>query len=270
MRPLRRLVAVLPLPRGLILVAAVILTAALGATSAGAESLVALLSSHRVSITSNYTGSSVVVFGAIERDAQSIARAGGYEVVVTVRGPRQAITVREKEARGPVWLNREQQKFPNAPAYLGVFASRPITEITTDPLRSRLRVGLEAIVEAPDFTLDRGTQDDPFRDALIRLKKREGLYMEVERGVTFLTPTLFRAGVPLPATAPPGNYDVDVTLFADTVVLARTQTNFELVKVGFEESVGELARDWSALYGISTAAVAVLFGWVANVIFRRD
>lgn len=241
-----------------------------GSLPAAAETMVTSLSSHRVAITSNYTGSSIAVFGVIERDAQSISRASPYDIVVTVRGPRQTLVVREKEPAGFVWINQEQQIFPDAPAYLGVCATRPLDEVTGEALRRRQRVGLTAIVNAPDFTPDRGAADEPFREALLRLKLRENLYVQEERAVTFLTPSLFRVGVPLPATAPPGNYDVDVRLFADTVILSQTQTNFELVKIGFEQQVGEVARDWSALYGLVTAGLAILFGWIASVIFRRD
>lgn len=237
---------------------------------ARAETLITSLSNHRVLINSNYTGTQIAVFGAIERDAQTIARATGYDIVVTVRGPRQFLTVREKERLGPVWINQDQQKFPTAPAYLNVLSSRPIEEITSDQLRQRQKVGLSAIINAPDFTLYRGGADQPFRDALYRLKAEEGLYLEEERGVTFLTPEIFRASIALPATAPPGNYDVDVTLFADTVILARTQTHFELVKTGFEERVGVIARDWSLAYGLATAVIALFFGWLASTIFRRD
>ena len=240
------------------------------AAPAAAETLVTSVSSHRVLISSNYTGTSIAVFGAIERDAQTVSRGSPYEVVITVRGPRQTLVVREKEAAGVVWINQAQQRFPDAPAYLGILSSRSIEEITSDVLRQRQRIGLRSIVSAPDFTTDRGTLDDPFREALVRLKQREGLYLEDPRGVTFLTPSIFHAGVPLPAIAPPGNYDVEVALFADTVILARTHTSFELAKIGFEQRVGEVARDWSAFYGLATAGMAILFGWLASIIFRRD
>ncbi|WP_414473143.1 TIGR02186 family protein [Microvirga sp. M2] len=242
----------------------------LGAAPAAAETLITSLSSHRVLINSNYTGTQIAVFGAIERDAQTVARATGFDVVVTVRGPRQFLTVRERERLGPIWINQDQQKFPSVPAYIGVLSSRPVPEITSDQLRERQRIGLQAIVNANDFTYSADGTDKPFREALLRLKMQEGLYLEDERGVTFLTPDIFRAGIPLPAIAPPGNYEVEVTLFADTVILARTHTDFELVKTGFEEQVGVVARDWSLLYGLATAAIAIFFGWLASVIFRRD
>ncbi|MXQ13783.1 TIGR02186 family protein [Microvirga makkahensis] len=250
---------------------AIVLLAFACATSAAAETLITSLSNHRVLINSNYTGTSIAVFGAIERDAQTIARATAYDVVVTVRGPRQLLTVREKEQIGPIWINREQQKFPAAPAYLSVLTSKPIEEITSVQLRQRQKIGLRAIINAPDFTNERGGgADREFREALYRLKAQEGLYLEDERGVTFLTPDIFRASIPLPATAPPGEYDVQVVLFADTVVLASTMTHFELVKTGFEEQIGSIARDLSLLYGLATALLAIAFGWLANVIFRRD
>jgi uncharacterized protein (TIGR02186 family) len=248
----------------------VALLSGLAAAPAGAESLVTSLSASRVLITSNYTGTSIALFGAIERDSQTVSRATPYDIVVTVRGPRQYIVVREKEPLGPLWLNREQQKFPGAPSYLSVLTSRPVAEITSDQLRMRQKVGLQSIIHAVDFTNDRSGADRPFRDALFRLKSREGLYLEEERGVSFLTPTIFRAGIPLPATAPPGDYDVEVTLLADTVILSRTVTHFEMVKTGFEQQVGLAARDWSWIYGAMTAIMALFFGWTASVIFRRD
>jgi uncharacterized protein (TIGR02186 family) len=251
--------------------AGILLVLLLGLAPASAETLITSLSNSRVLINSNYTGTSIAIFGAIERDAQTVARGTGYDAVVTVRGPSQHIVVREKGRLGPIWINREQQKFPTAPAYLSVLTSRPIEEITSDQLRQRQKIGLHAIVNSGVITNPRGDGgDQPFRDALYRLKAEEGLYHEDERGVTFLTPDIFRASIPLPATAPPGTYDVEVTLLADTVILARTLTHFELVKSGFEERIGEIAHEWSLLYGLITATIALFFGWAANVIFRRD
>jgi uncharacterized protein (TIGR02186 family) len=240
------------------------------AAPARAETLVASVSTMRVAITSNYTGASIVVFGAIERDAQTVARSGPYDIVVTVRGPRQSVMVRQKEPLGPIWLNREQQRFAEVPMYLAVLTSRPIEEITTDPLRKRFKVGLEAVMGSPDFVADRRLPDPPFREALLRLQQQERLYVENFRGVSFLTPTLFKATVPLPATAPPGFYEIDIGLFADQILLARGQAGFDLVKTGFEQQVASVAREWSALYGVVVAAIALLFGWIASVIFRRD
>ena len=57
----------------------------------------------------------------------------------------------------------------------------------------------------------------------MRLRKQHGLYREETSAVTFLTPTLFRTGIPLPAEVPIGLYNVEIKLFADgTLVADRT------------------------------------------------
>ena len=87
--------------------------------------------------------------------------------------------------------------------------------------------------------------------------------------MTLLTPTVFRAEIPLPAEAPIGNYDVDVKVFADGAMLTRANSAFEIVKVGFEQFVANAARDYGLLYGITTAMMAIMTGWFAAVVFRR-
>jgi len=237
---------------------------------AQAESLVVSLSFNRLAVTSTYTGTSVAVFGAVERDGQAAARSGGYDVVVTIRGPRQSLTVREKEALGPVWINRAQQKFAEVPSFLAVLSSRALPDFADAATRRRLRLGLSAIVAAPDLTLAAPAPDDPFRDALLRLRRRERLFTETASGVRFLSPTVFRATAPLPAAAPVGAYDVEVVLLAGGVPLARHEGRFDLVKSGVEQGIATFARDWSLAYGLAVGALALISGWLASVIFRRD
>ncbi|MBV9079172.1 MAG: TIGR02186 family protein [Methylobacteriaceae bacterium] len=251
--------------------AALALAAALaGSGPAAAEGIILSLSSREVAIGSTYAGAELVAFGVITRDNQTLSRRGAYDVVVTVRGPPEAPTIRRKERLGPIWINRAQQKFISVPAALGIYSSRPLPEIADARMRSRLRLGVEGFVNSPVITADRGVEDDPFRTALLRLKIRDGLYGERTDAVEFVTPEVFRASLQLAATAPPGAYEVEVTLFAEGVPITTQRTSFDLVKTGFEERVTSLARDRRVTYGLATAAMAILFGWIASVIFRRD
>jgi uncharacterized protein (TIGR02186 family) len=113
-------------------------------------------------------------------------------------------------------------------------------------------------------------RDDPFRQAFLRIRREQALYRQEENGVTFLTPALFRASIPLPAQVPVGNYEVDVKLFADGSLIARTPTAFEVYKAGFEQVVTSAARDHGFTYGLVTTGMALLTGWLASVVFRRD
>jgi uncharacterized protein (TIGR02186 family) len=252
----------------------VLLTASLaGPGPAAAERLVTSVSLHRVLVTQSFIGTSIVLFGTVEPDsAAARRRTTGYDIVVTVTGPKQTVVTRRKERMLGIWTNTASRIFINAPSYLAVLASRPFESITDGETLRRLQIGLDNIILPQQIGSDIGdvSRDDPFRVNFIRLKMEQALYLQKTDGVTLLTPTVFRAEIPLPAGTPVGNYDVDVALFAERAVLARTPSAFELVKVGFEQFVANAAREYGLLYGIATAMMAIFTGWFASVVFRRD
>lgn len=235
--------------------------------AARAEALVVSLSSHHVRITQTYTGAELVIFGVIMRDGRSVSRQGPYDVVITAKGPQGLMVVREKVRIGPLWANLEQRKFGALPVTLAVLATRPVTDIATPELRLRYGIGLEALIPKPGIG---SAQDVPFRDALIRLRREAGLYVEQGDAVTFVAPEIFRAPVPVPSTAPVGTYEVSIALLADGVQIARETTNFEVSKAGFEQVLYQSARERPWTYGSLTAAMALVMGWLASLIFRRD
>jgi uncharacterized protein (TIGR02186 family) len=112
--------------------------------------------------------------------------------------------------------------------------------------------------------------NDAFRSAFVRLREERGLYREETSAVTFLTPTLFRTGIPLPAEVPIGTYQVEIKLFSDGALIARTDTAFDIVKVGFEQFVATSARQDGLVYGLVTAFMALMTGWMASIVFRKD
>lgn len=237
----------------------------LSLVAARAEDLIISLSSQHVDITSTYNGAQLTLFGVITRDGQSATRADAYDVLVTVKGPSGLVTVRRKERLGPIWLNREQGKFAEIPATLALVSTRPHEQIVDREFMNRFGMTLESHV----FPKGAPTTDE-FGRALIRLKKKDELYWVDESGVAFITPDVFRAAVNVPAIGPLGVYQIEVALFAGGVRLARAETFFTVGKVGFEQLIAREARDHSLLYGMATAAMALCFGWLASVIFRRD
>lgn len=246
------------------------LTAAAG--PAAAERLVASLSNHRVMVTSNFTGDELVLFGGIEQDAASRPRRGGYDIVVTVTGPRQTIVTFRKERVLGIWVNADSRVLENVPAYLAVLSNRPLDDITNTETLRRLQLGLDNVPlpQRASVNIADAASDDPFRQAFIKIKSDQGLYRELSNGVTFLAPALFRASIPLPAEVPVGTYDVDIRLFADGAQIARAPSPFEVYKSGFEQVVTTAARDHGMLYGLGTAMMAIITGWFASVVFRRD
>jgi uncharacterized protein (TIGR02186 family) len=251
-------------------IAAALALMACAAAPARAETLIAAMSSHQIQITSNYTGSQLTVFGVVERDGRTVARGDPYDIVVTVRGPRRMLLVREKERLGPIWINRTQRRFPDSSIFMTVASNRPLSEIMSAETARRERIGLENAQQRKDAGLDLDVTTTRFQDGLIRILGDKGLYSYEERGVTFLSNTLFSAPVDVPATAPTGSYEIDIVLCAGGVPLARQTTNFEVVKSGMEQSLASGAHELPLLYGLVTVAMALLLGWLASVVFRRD
>jgi uncharacterized protein (TIGR02186 family) len=258
--------------RRLIAPAAAFVTWLGAAGAANCEHLVVALSSHRVQINSSFVGTELVLFGAVERDAQSVARTGGYDIVVKVSGPRQTKVTRGKGRVLGIWVNVESRVFVDAPGFLAMLSNRPANEIAGPEVLRRYQIGLDNILLPQVISGDIGDvpPNDPFRTAFLRLNREQGLYREVGNAVTFLTPTLFRAAIPLPANVPTGTYLVDVDLFSDGVMLGPSNSAIEIQKVGSEQFIASAAREHGLLYGLATAALALLTGWLASVVFRRD
>lgn len=242
------------------------------ASPAAAERLVASVSTHRVLVTSNFTGTELVLFGTVEHDPASGARHADYDIVATVTGPRQTLVTRRKERVLGIWVNTQSRTFVDVPSYFAVLATRPLETVTDADTLQHLRLGLAhaALPQRIGTAMTDLGADDPFRTAFVRLQTEHGLYVEGSNAVTFLTPTLFRAAIPLPAEVPVGPYEVDVKLFADGAMIARTSSAFEIVKVGFQQFVVTAARDYGLLYGLATAMMALMTGWLASLAFRRD
>jgi uncharacterized protein (TIGR02186 family) len=242
------------------------------ATPAHAERIIISISKHVVQITSNFDGTQIVLFGSIERDTPAAPLKPSYDIVVTITGPRQTVVTRQKGRVLGIWANVDSRTFADVPSYLAVLTTRPVTSIVSADNARRMQIGLENIplrqkiggqnVESPP--------EDLFRENFVQIKRDLKLYVEKDKAVTFITPTFFRADIALPPITPLGNYDVEVKLLSEGNLITRANSAFELVKSGFEHFVAESARNHALLYGLTTALMALMTGWFASVLFRRD
>ena len=234
----------------------VITTTALAPANA---QLVAALSNHLVAITTGFSGTDVLLFGATD---------GTGEVVVVVRGPEGVATVHRKGRTFGIWVNEADMDFANVPGFWAIAASRPLEELVPERVADFHQLGVEYLRLSP---LERSSERRirEFRDALIRNKQRAGLYAETQGNIAFLGNRLFRTDLWIPANAPIGTYTVSVYLVRDNDVVSAETTPLVVGKVGFEARVFDFAYRGPLGYGILAVLIAAMAGWVANLMFRK-
>lgn len=241
-----------------ILFAALVLLAAPAPPAARAE-LAAALSNHLVAVTTGFSGTSVLLFGA----------TGGHgDVVVVVQGPPGIASVHRKGRRWGIWVNEADMSFANVPGFWSIASSRPIAEILPDAAADFHGLGVQWLRLVPlESTSERRAVE--FRQALIRTRQREGLFSKEPGSITFVGQRLFRTDIWIPANAPIGTYTVSVFLIENGDVVSAETTPLVVGKVGFEARVYEFAQNQPLGYGVLAVLLAALAGWLGNLAFRK-
>jgi uncharacterized protein (TIGR02186 family) len=233
---------------------------------AHAQELVSGLSTDLIQITSNFNGTDIVMFGALEDQPPATANKD-VDLVIVIRGPPVDMTVRRKQRLFGVWINRDQVQLSGMPGYYFLASTRPIDDIATLTTLQRFRLGTESL----QATVQGAPPDQvaAFKAAAVRDLKRDHLYWESPTGIDFLSRTLFRAQIPIPAAVPPGEYRAEVYLFRGGTVVSAQSSPLFVDKSGFERQVYNFAYQASFAYGAATIAMALGFGYAGFVVFRR-
>jgi uncharacterized protein (TIGR02186 family) len=231
------------------------------ARAQGNVPLVADLSSHLVAITTGFSGTDVLLFGATD---------GPGDIAVVVRGPEQAEVIRRKGRRGPIWVNTEEVAFHEAPSYYRVASSRPLAEFAPQTLLSRYQIGIDNIRmnTVADTSLEPEEVTD-FRKAFVRLKTEANLYDQGLGAINFMSNRLFRTELHFPSNVPTGTYLVEVYLFRDGEVTSAEIVPRTIAQIGTSADIFDFAHNLAPLYGIFAILLAASAGWAASVAFRR-
>jgi uncharacterized protein (TIGR02186 family) len=252
-----------------ILVSLVALGIALAvACRAQAQDLVSGISTDLIQITSNFTGTDIVVFGAIATSGV-FDMPGDRDLVIVVRGPPEQMTVRRKERVAGIWINSKQLVLSGMPGYYFLASTRPLQQITGERALQRFELGTENFAATVSPTGTDPTQAAAFKSAAIRNAKEAGLYFESANGIDFLSRSLFRARIPVPAAVPPGQYLAEVYLFRNGSVVSAQSTPLYIDKSGMERRLYNFAHDQPFLYGMAAILMAMTIGWLSDVALRR-
>lgn len=239
---------------------------ALLSVTATAEEVVLGLSKDKVAITTSFDGSEILVFGAVKRETP-IPDGAPLQVVITITGPSEPLTVRRKSSWFGIWVNTDAVEVDRAPSFYAVATTAPLSEVlsNTEDLRHKITID-RAIrsVGAPDNIEDAAS----FTDAVIRIRRSEDLYQTLENGVALDQQTLFRTAIELPANLTEGDYATRIFLTREGQVVSTYETAIAVEKVGLERWLFELSREQPFWYGLMSLAIAIAAGWGASAAFR--
>lgn len=238
----------------------------------------AALTDARVSITTGFNGARILLYGAVFDPA-----ARPSDVVVVVRGPEQPLRIVRRTRVAGVWLNTRPVTFEGAPGYYMAASTRPLGDITTFSTLRTLGLGLshlafntpaeqrlETRYGVQNVMVNRLGADYPlYRQAVLRLQERRGLYAADSQGVRFVDRGLFRAQVVLPSEAPTGRYEATIHLFQDRQVVSSRTLQLNVEKTGVERWLYLFSQERPWSYGLASIVIALVSGWAAAALFKR-
>lgn len=236
------------------------------AGAAGAETIVSGLSQNRVSITADFDGSEILVYGAVKRDAPAPS-GKPIEVIITVEGPSTPVYVRRKDRVAGIWVNNASVRVDSAPSFYAVATTGPLRHILSDTENLRRRISIDRMIRAVGITAE-ADQSQEFLLALQRVRTGEDRYRLLEGRVEMTEDTLFRTDVVLPANLTEGEYKVRLYLLRDRQVIATQERLIGVRKEGLERFIFTMAHEQSLLYGLLSLLLAGLAGWGASAAFR--
>ena len=232
---------------------------------AATEDIVAGLSQNRVSITADFEGSEILIYGAVRRTAP--APSGQLHVIITVEGPSMPLTVRKKERVAGIWINNESVQIDSAPSFYAIATTGRLDDILTETENLRHQITIPRAIRSVGISEQSQNAGD-FVEALIRVREAENRYRLNERSVQFTQATLFRSDVLLPANLIEGLYRVRIFLTRDGQVVDKIERQINVRKEGLERFLFNMSRDQPLLYGLLSLLIAVIAGYGASAAFR--
>jgi len=227
--------------------------------------LVPEVSQHEVQVRQGFTGTELLLFGAI-LDPQGTRAGRDYDIVVVLKGPTQSITLREKQKHAGIWINAATARFRSAPTFYGVASSRPLDQIVDPRTAAIYELGLPFLQLSPIGAIQTAEQIR-FASGLVQVMTDQQLYQENPQGVIVNEQVLYQARIKLPSNVQTGTYTAETFAISQGAVVASAVARVEVKKRGFERLIADFAQHSSFLYGVLAVAVSVAMGWLAGRLF---
>lgn len=229
------------------------------------ETIVSGLSQSRVSITADFDGSEILVYGAIRREAPP--PPGRIDVAISVTGPSGPVTIRRKDRIGGIWINDAAVTINRAPSFFALATTRPLNTILSATENFRHAITIDRLIRKVGISAQADAPED-FIAALVRVRTGDGHYRLLEHRVLMTEDTLFRTDFALPSNLVEGDYMVRIFILREGKVVASQERKIFVRMAGIERTIYNLAREQPLAYGLLSLVLAAAAGWIASAAFR--
>lgn len=178
--------------------------------------------------------------------------------------------MRKKERVFGIWVNTQSMTFELVPEAYSLSSTRAIETIAPRRDIANMGIGVDHMRLVPLGFVGDGSTLGEFRNAFRRIRETSGVYQRDPGGVQFISSSLFKASVRLPANVPNGIHVVRAYLFRDGVFVAAKALPLRVVKTGLEQAITRAAHDQPVIYGLLAVTLAVVTGWGASLLFRKE
>ena len=225
--------------------------------------IVADLSQDNVEISTDFLGAKILLFGAYDGKK-------GDDIIIVVTGPKGLVTVQKKEKVFGVWVNTQKINYINSPRYLNILSNRDINDILNQRTRKIAEIGLNNLnVRIQPGKVVSKEKEKIWRKALTRNMLKSKLWSLNENSVYLNKNVLFRSYLTLPSNVPTGIFNVKILHYRNNKLISKETSTINVLKSGISAEIYNIAQNYSTLYGIFAVVLAVLIGWITNLIFRK-
>jgi uncharacterized protein (TIGR02186 family) len=248
----------------ILLITLAILAFALPSNAAdGALTFAADLDEEEVFITTDFRGTELLLFGALDR-------ASIDDIAIIITGPTNDVALRRKDKVAGIWLNTENANIVGIPSFYHILTTRPLNEIVSENTLKVNYIGFDYLPFklGPHSRIDEGTLAE-WKAGLVRNMQKTGLWSNQPGHIKVINDVLFRADITIPANVMPGKYKVRTLHFRDHAVVNENISTITVAKQGLSAKIYQVAHEYAPFYGIFAIIFAVSSGWLAAVAFRK-
>ncbi len=247
---------------------AILLLALLGSYGVLAQNsrIVADVSSYYVDISHRFTGTKVLIYGAIDSDEG--------DVIIIAKGANQDFILDKKERQLGLWLKGSSIHYHDTPRFYHIVSAREVSSFASPSARETYQLDLNSLDiqgRVSNATLEEAIRiNQEMRPFFIEQMVKQGLYLQSSDRLRWLGKRLFRADLTFPVNVAAGTYIIETYYLRDGYVVSAQALPLFIRKSGFLGFLFAFAHNYSFLYGIVAIFLAIISGALAYWMLRRN